>query len=210
MQLKSLTGGLTLAAALWLTPMLVAQSNSNNNAKTAQKDQSSKTNASDNSNALSSNDKDFLQKLAQEDTAEIKLAHLALKKSSDPMVQKYAHSILSADPAMRKQAKSIAQSENAKLMTNANAEGLAEYQKLSQLSGKQFDKEYIEYEAQQQSTDLDLVKGEINSTTNTKVKDYATAQETPVRKASDKANQLAAQKGLPASQNAQNQSPKKH
>ena len=210
MELKPLIAGLVLALPLSLTPMAVAQNNPKHNANSAQKNQSSKANANSNSKALSSNDKEFLQKLADEDTAEINLANLALKKSSDPMVQNYAHAILSADPPMKEQAQSIAQSENAQIVTKANAEGQAEYQKLSQLSGKEFDKEYIKYEAQQQSTDLDLVKGEINSTTDTTVKDYATAQETPVRKASDKANQLAAKMGLPTSPSAHNQPPTKH
>ena len=79
-----------------------------------------------------------------------------------------------------------------------------EYQKLSKLSGTQFDHEYMRYEAWKQHSDLNKVEHEANVASNPQTKDYAKAQVTPVREASQSAEQIASSMGVGMNQSATN------
>lgn len=134
---------------------------------------------------LSTTDHQFLQKLGKEDQSEIDMAKMALKKSNDPHVRQYANSILSADPNMEEQAKTIAQDSKHPIDATVTAQQKAEYERLSKLSGAQFDRAYIDYEVARQHQDLDMVQHESNTTKNDQVKSFAQREETPVRNAAD-------------------------
>jgi putative membrane protein len=148
------------------------------------------TNANDH---LSTTDHHFLQKLGKEDQSEIDMAKLALKKSNDPQVRQYANSSLSADPNMEEQAKTIAQDSKRPIDANVTPQQKAEYDRLSKLSGHEFDRAYIDYEATRQHQDLDMVQHEINTTKDAQVKSFAQQEETPVRNAADLAKKTQPQ-----------------
>lgn len=147
----------------------------------------------------------FLHKLAQQDHAEIRLANLALKRSSNAKVKNYANSILAADPDMARGAERIAQraqppsasaSSVAKAALGAaSRKSQAEYKKLSRLSGARFDRAYMGYEARQQSADLHTVEHEASTARNPRLKNFAAQQEAPVKKAANQARKLAASLG---------------
>ncbi|HLH07762.1 MAG TPA: DUF4142 domain-containing protein [Terriglobales bacterium] len=142
---------------------------------------------------LSTTDHEFLQKLGKEDQSEIDIAKMAVKKSNDPQVQQYAKSILSADPSMEEQAKTIAQDAKHPIDANVTPQQKAEYDRLSKLSGHNFDHAYINYEATRQQEDVAMVQHEINSTRNEKVKAFAQQEETPVRNAAELAKKTQPQ-----------------
>lgn len=170
-----------------LTMMGQSMANQNNNQNKAWNNSSQNTS----SQQLSNTDQHFLSKLAREDQSEIDMAHLALKKSSNPQVRNYAQNkILAADPSMEHQAKNLAQRDNAMISATPTTMAKQEYDRLSNLSGKQFDQAYMKYEARKQEADLDAVQHEINSTNNQKVKNYAENEETPVRQASQSAQRI--------------------
>lgn len=139
------------------------------------------------SKQLTSSGRHFVKKLAQEDMSEIRLAHLALKRSSNPQVRNYAQRILSADPSMEQGAKKIAEKDNVTVPTSPSPRQQTECDRLAALSGKRFDRAYMNYEARKQKADLDLVRHEISAASNAQLKAFARNEETPVRNASEMA-----------------------
>ncbi len=134
----------------------------------------------------------FLNLLTAEDQSEINLAHLALKKSSNPQVRQYAKDkILAADPAMKQGAMQFAKQTNAAVPGYATSTGKAEYYYLSKLSGTAFDKAYMSYEDQKQNADLIMVKNEIRAARNPQLKSYVQKEEKPVQQAAQSAKQIA-------------------
>lgn len=145
----------------------------------------------------------FLHKLAQEDRAEIRLANLALRKSSNQQVKKYANNVLAADPDMARAAERIAQRYQppsasaggvaAKAAVRAaGAKSQAEYRMLSRLSGAKFDRAYMKYEARKQVKDLHLVEHQAAVAANPRLQGFAAQQEAPVKKAANSARKILA------------------
>jgi putative membrane protein len=183
---------LILSAVLAIPMAMMGQSMGNQNTNTNAYPKSNK-----NMTEMSTSDQHFLCTLAQEDHSEIDLARLALKKSTNPKVQEYAKSkILAADPSMEQQARTIAQQDNENISNTTNKMEKNECDKLSKLSGTQFDKEYMKYEAWKQEKDLGSVRQEITSTKNQTVKDYARKEEPPVKQAAQSAEQIATSLGV--------------
>lgn len=156
--------------------------------------QNSPATRKNNNGQLSQGDEMFLKALIQEDISEISLAKMALQKSSNPQVKQYAQTkILAADPQMRDGAARIASAHNFQPPTGPNARQRKIHGELAKKNGKYFDNAYMNYEASQQTADVKLVKTEIKSTSNAQVKQYVTAQETPVEQAASAARNLSAQ-----------------
>jgi putative membrane protein len=196
MKLKSLALGVALAFPM---AMMAHTGSAMNNS--ANNNWNNKTQATQSDHA-------FLHKLATEDQSEINLARLALQKSNNPQVRQYAQSkILKADPAMEEGAKTVAQKENMPITATVPSRDQQEYQKLSKLSGTQFDHEYMRYEAWKQHSDLNTVQHEASTATNPQVKDYAQAQVSPVRDASQSAEHIASSMGEGLNHTATNQNP---
>lgn len=175
MKWQPIIAGLALAAPLALAGPAMAQSG---NTK------------------LSSSDQQFLNKLSMEDQSEINMANLALQKSPNAQVKSYARNLLSADPSMESQARTIAQDDKATISSNPTVKEQHEYTKLSSLSGNQFDQEYLKYEANRQQQDLGMVQQEVKDTKNPQLKSFAEKEEAPVRDASASAHQLATSMGV--------------
>lgn len=143
---------------------------------------------------LSKSDQTFLKALIQEDTSEIQLGKMALEKSENPQVKQYAQSkILAADPEMRDGAEKIAREHGVEPPTNVGATKQKIQNELSTKSGRIFDNAYMNYEASAQSDDLKLVNAELDSTQDPEMKNYVTAQKTPVEQAAKSAVQVSEQ-----------------
>lgn len=141
---------------------------------------------------ISVQDEHFLNLIANEDQSEIELARLALRKSSNPQVQQYAKTkILAADPSMEQAAKKLAKQSKAPAPGLPTSTDKAEYYYLSKLSGKAFDKAYMNYEDAKQNSDLILVQNEAASAKNQELKQYAQKEETPVGQAAESARRIA-------------------
>ena len=132
-----------------------------------------------NTGPLALGDRAFLYQQAQEDMSEIKLAKLAIAKSTNPQVQSYANSILDNDPTMGQEAKIIAAQKKVTVPYIVNVEQKARFDRLSKLAGADFDKAYMQYEAQKQQQDLRLVQQLANAAQDQDVKNYA-RNEAPV------------------------------
>lgn len=126
-----------------------------------------------NTSPLVVGDRAFLYQLAQEDMSEIKLAKLAIQKSANPQVQSYARSVLANDPAMGYEAKIIAVQKHVTIPDVVNVDQKSRFDRLSELSGADFDRAYMQYEAQKQQQDLQLVQQAADTAQDQDVKNYA-------------------------------------
>jgi len=152
---------------------------------------------------LALGDRMLLYQLAQEDMSEINLAKLATEKSTNPQVQSYANSILDNDPTLGQEAKIIAAQKKVTVPYIVNTEQKARFDRLSELAGADFDKAYMQYEAQKQQQDLQLVQQAANAAQDQDVKNYAMNETPIVLKAAQTAKAIVSSLEPSTNENAQ-------
>jgi putative membrane protein len=111
-------------------------------------------------------DKQFLQKASQGDANEIKLSQLAERKASNPNIRAFAKTMVTEHTQLEKNMKPYADQWGLTPATDLDADHQKEYEKLSKLSGKAFDKEYIDAMDKDHHGAEDLFTNEINSTSD--------------------------------------------
>lgn len=99
------------------------------------KAQSSDTNAEQ--------DKVFIGRASQSDFNEIKLSQLAAERASRPDVKEFANKMVTDHTMLEQQMKPFADQMGVQPATSLDSQHQALYDKLSSLSGKDFDKAYI-------------------------------------------------------------------
>lgn len=95
-------------------------------------------------NAQSGDDKKFLAMAAQSDQNEIALSKLAEQRATNPAVKAFAEKMVTEHTQMTESMKPFAESWGLTAPTGPDADHQKELDKLSGLSGKDFDKEYID------------------------------------------------------------------
>lgn len=88
-------------------------------------------------------DRIFIGRASQSDFNEIKLSQLAAEKASRPDVKTFANRMVTDHTMLEQQMKPFADQMGVQPATALDSDHQAEYDKLSSLSGKDFDKEYI-------------------------------------------------------------------
>ncbi len=116
----------------------------------------------------SDDDKKFLANVSQAGVNEIKLSQLAEQKASDPKVKEFAHHMVTEHMAMDKSLKPFADQWGVPPATDLDDSHKSDYQKLSGLSGKDFDKEYMADMISDHNKAESLFKSEIKDTKNLK------------------------------------------
>jgi putative membrane protein len=94
--------------------------------------------------AASDDDKKFLAMAAQSDQNEIALSQLAQDKATNPAVKAFAEKMVKEHTMMTESMKPFADSWGLTAPTGPDADHQKELDKLNGLSGKDFDKEYID------------------------------------------------------------------
>lgn len=94
--------------------------------------------------AQSDDDKKFLAMAAQSDQNEIALSKLAEQKATDPAVKAFAEKMIAEHTKMTQGMKPFAESWGLTPASGPDEDCQKELDKLNQLSGKDFDKEYID------------------------------------------------------------------
>lgn len=90
-------------------------------------------------------DRSFLNRTAQINAGELKLAQLAEEKAQNPQVRSFARSLVDQHQQVTDKVQQFASQHNVtNLPSTAASSQQREYQQLSQLSGKQFDKQFID------------------------------------------------------------------
>lgn len=120
--------------------------------------------------AADDNDKKFLAMAAQSDVNEIKLSELAEQKSSNPDVKKFAMHMVTEHKAMSASMKPFAKAWGLTPPMDVDAAHKDEWNKLNGLSGKDFDKEYMDAMVKDHTKALDAFTDEAKITKDAKFK----------------------------------------
>jgi putative membrane protein len=120
--------------------------------------------------AVTDSDKTFLTNAAQGNLDEIKLGELAEQKSTNPQVKAFAHTMIVQHKMLEQKMAPFAQQWSIVPPTTLDSENQQEFDKLSALSGSEFDKEYVSNAVQQHKQTLDAFDQELNTTSDQQFK----------------------------------------
>jgi putative membrane protein len=127
------------------------------------------------SNSLSSADRMFVDKAAQGGMAEVQLGQLAEQKASSQAVKDFGKRMVTDHSQANDKLKGIASQAGVTPPTSLNAKDKALYDKLSGLSGAQFDREYMRAMVKDHKADIAEFQKESNSGHDDAVKSFASS-----------------------------------
>jgi len=169
MSMKAIKFGLATAAMACMVSFgAVAQSNS-----TSQSDSSKSASSGSASGQVSAADKTFVMKAAQGGLAEVELGKLAADKGQSDDVKKFGQRMVDDHSKANDQLKSVAQQKNIAVPTEPSAKDKALKDKLSGLSGAQFDKVYMQHMVMDHKKDIAEFQKEANSGKDPDIKNFA-------------------------------------
>ncbi len=142
-------------------------------------------------------DKTFVMMADEGNTAEITASQIALKKSKNPDVIAYAKQMITDHEKLRSDMAPYATTLGVMTPQPLNPTHKAQDQRLSQLSGAKFDKEYIANMDTDHHKSLGLFNNEIATTANPDLKSTVQQGQTVVAQHTDMADQLAGKMGVP-------------
>jgi putative membrane protein len=128
---------------------------------------------------MKSPDAAFAIKAAQGGLAEVKLGQLAAEKASSPDVKAFGQQMIDDHTKANDQLKAVAESEGMTLPIDVNGKQQAMYDRLSKLSGAQFDSAYVKDMVMDHQEDVKEFAKEAQSGTDEKIKSFA-SQTLPV------------------------------
>lgn len=155
-----------LAAAIAVSP----------SAAIAQADSTPPTTSTMGSNSaghLSAADKKFVHDAAQGGMAEVELGQLATEKASSEDVKKFGQRMVDDHSKANDKLKQVASSEGIQIPDKLNAKDQMTKDRLSKLSGDQFDKAYMKDMVKDHTQDVADFKRESTSGMDPAVKDFA-------------------------------------
>jgi putative membrane protein len=123
----------------------------------------------------------FLNKAAAGGMSEVAMGKLALEKSSNEDVKKFAQKMVDDHTAMGQDVQTVAKGMNVNLPDGLMGGDKKEYAKLQTLSGPAFDKEYMAYMVKDHKKDLADFKSENASTQNPQIKDLTAKGEAVIQ-----------------------------
>jgi len=119
-------------------------------------------------------DKRFVQDAADKTATEVELGKLAQEKATNPSVKEFASKVIEDHQKVSEDLKNIAVQANVPLSTDLPKKAKKSHEKLSKLSGEEFDKEYAKQAAKEHKS---LVKSFERQSKDSKipaVKEFAT------------------------------------
>jgi putative membrane protein len=123
--------------------------------------------------ALNAVDRQFAATAAQSDLAEIQTSQLALKRSQNPQVLKYAREMIQMHTDSSNKLKPIATQLNVVLPKSLRAEDRSLVNRLQTLSGTQFDRVYINGQTQGHAKTQAAYQQELQQGQNAQLKAFA-------------------------------------
>jgi len=118
-------------------------------------------------------DHHFAMEAAEGGLAEVKLGHLAEDRGSSPAVKEFGKRMVTDHSKANDELKSVAMHDNINLPSNPSSADQAEYDRLSKLSGKQFDDEYAKMMVRDHEKDVAAFQKESTSGSNEHLKNFA-------------------------------------
>ncbi len=162
--------------------------------------------ASPNTNAvpspLSAADRSFVRKAAEGGMAEVELGKLAAEKGSTDDVKKFGQRMVDDHTKANDQLKQIAASKNVALPNGLNAKDKATKTHLEKLSGKQFDRAYMDDMVKDHIQDVAEFNRESEMAKDPDVKNFASQTLLTLRDHLKNARSVASETGSQASANS--------
>ncbi|MGO8794705.1 MAG: DUF4142 domain-containing protein [Candidatus Sulfotelmatobacter sp.] len=146
-----------------------AQTSNQNNDQMGMKSNS----MSPSSTGMSAADQHFVKSAAQGGMAEVELGQLAVEKASSPEVKKFGQRMVDDHTKANDQLKQVASEKNITLPETLDAKDEATKQKLSALSGDQFDRAYMSDMVKDHTQDVAEFRKESNGGQDEAVKNFA-------------------------------------
>jgi putative membrane protein len=125
------------------------------------------------SKMMKSADAHFAMKAAQGGMAEVKMGQLTADKAGSPDVKAFGQQMVDDHTKANDQLKSIAKDEGMTLPGDVNQKQQAMYDRLSKLSGADFDKQYVKSMVMDHQEDVKDFQKEANSGKDEKIKSFA-------------------------------------
>jgi putative membrane protein len=143
-----------------------------------------------------SDDKKFIVDSAQGSLMEINLAKLALQKSGDANVKKFATKMIKDHEMLITSMKPIGKKLGVKEPTGPTVMAKAKYEELKLKSGISFDRAYVEAMVKDHNDDLKAFIEEENKTTNPELKAAVAKGEKVIREHTEMIDGIAKQGGI--------------
>jgi putative membrane protein len=142
---------------------------------------------------LSRDDVKYLTESAQGLMSELNLGNLAQQRASDQRVRSFGKQMVTDHGKDLQQLKQLADQKKIHLPESMNNDQRKEAEKLSKLSGKEFDKEYLRYEAKDHTEDIKEQGKEMKKTLDPDLKKFASSEYETVTKHKETVDALRAQ-----------------
>jgi len=124
-------------------------------------------------NELSSSDKKFVEKAAQGGVAEVEMGKLAAQKAQSAEVKQFGERMVKDHSAANDKLMKLASDKGVAASNEMDASTKREYDKLSKLSGAQFDQEYMKSMVSDHEKDVKEFQSEAKSAKDPDVKSFA-------------------------------------
>ncbi len=115
----------------------------------------------------------FMTEAAKGGMAEVELGKLAVGKAQNPEVKRFAQQMIADHTRANNELKTLAGKKSVTLPTDVGAEHKATMDKLSKLSGAEFDKEYVRAMVEDHEKDVKEFQTQSATSTDTDVKAFA-------------------------------------
>jgi putative membrane protein len=207
LRIISLGKAIALSSVVLSPAILVAQSNpmnpqgSTSTAPTPGQQQPSSTSMQDSGNNAGEvsqimKDKMFLRKAAEGGMAEVKFGQLAAQKGGSEGVKAFGQKMVDDHTALNNDMAPIADSMGVRVPKAIDKEDQAEYDKLSGLSGDDFDTEYLTLMVKAHRKDLREFRMEAAGTPDQTLRDAAEKGEKVIHEHLEMVDKLARDKGI--------------
>lgn len=140
-------------------------------------------------------DRAFMMKAAEGGLAEVQLGQLAQDKGNNQAVKDFGKQMADDHGKANDKLKSIAEQKGVTLPTDLNAKDKAEKDRLSKLSGEQFDRAYMQMMLKDHTTDVNEFKRESTAAKDTDLKNFASDTLPTLQSHLDKAKSVASEVG---------------
>jgi putative membrane protein len=124
---------------------------------------------------VSSSDRKFMEKAAEGGMAEVQLGKLATQKAESDQVKQFGQRMVDDHSKANQQLKQLASTKGVTLPTSLDKTSQKEYDKLSKLSGAQFDREYMDHMVSDHKKDISEFKSEAKKAKDADVKQFASS-----------------------------------
>jgi putative membrane protein len=172
--MKNIGYRLLLAASVaGLLTLGSAQSQSSGQGQSGTQDQTGMQSGSQ-TGKMSMSDKKFAKEAAQGGVAEVELGQLAAQKASSDDVKKFGQRMVDDHSKANDKLKQLASSKGINLPTDPDASQKATKNRLSKLSGEQFDKAYMREMLKDHKKDVAAFESESNKGQDPDLKSFAT------------------------------------